>query len=162
MDSAIERLCDSGTAIASSNLSFITAFSHSFNFFVASASFGHIFLTYFSIRKSIKHIAHWHKVHAKKHHKWSTDSCFEGGEKLREAVGLVFSLLYSLSARKMKELWILTYQCSPMLQCHCSTNMNKLFLCHFPSFNSDLFHWNVLTLNILLITFIFKGACNLF
>lgn len=48
IESATKRLLASGTAIASSNLSFITAFSHSFNFLEASGSFGQIFLSYFT------------------------------------------------------------------------------------------------------------------
>jgi len=45
MDSATERLSDTGTEIASSNLSFITAFSHSFSFLVASGSLGESLFT---------------------------------------------------------------------------------------------------------------------
>ena len=46
IDSATERLSESFTAIASSNRIFWTDFSHSFNFFVASGSFGQILFTY--------------------------------------------------------------------------------------------------------------------
>lgn len=45
MDSATERLSDTGTDIASSNLSFITAFSHSLSFLVASGSLGESLFT---------------------------------------------------------------------------------------------------------------------